>query len=74
MVSRSANLTFSSDVDQNIKMFGLHVRPLTKSDFLARTCIYAKSTHLVFREKSLRSNQFMHAPMKPLRDIQVLHL
>ena len=50
MVSWRANLTLSSDVDQNIKMFGLYVRPLTKSDFLARTCIYAKSTHLVLRE------------------------
>ena len=26
---RGANLTLSSDVDQNIKMFGLHERPLT---------------------------------------------
>ena len=28
-VSQRANLTFSSDVDQDTKMFGLHKRPLT---------------------------------------------
>ena len=61
MVSRRANLTLSSDVDQNIKMFGLHVRPLTKSDFLARTCIYAK-VHILFSGNShfVAINSCMH--------------
>ena len=43
-VSQRANLTFSSDVDQDTQMFGLHVRPLTINASSPRTykSIYKK--------------------------------